>query len=142
MLAAWRWETTTSGSTSRRGRRAWLVEHHRDQDAAWLVSWRKPSGKPAMTYDESVEEALCVGWVDSTANSVDDECSMLWFAPRKWGSGWSRPNKERIERLERDGRMQPRGSGASRRRWTWPSAGSGPTHGAAPVRDALWTDGG
>jgi uncharacterized protein YdeI (YjbR/CyaY-like superfamily) len=122
--------------------RAWLTEHVDRPHGAWLVSWKKATGRPAVGYAASVEQALCVGWVDSTANAVDDERSMLWFAPRKRGSGWSRPNKERIERLERDGRMQPRGSGASRRRWTWPSAGSGPTHGAAPVRDALWTDGG
>jgi uncharacterized protein YdeI (YjbR/CyaY-like superfamily) len=66
--------------------------------------------------------ALCVGWVDSTANTVDDERSMLWFAPRKRGSGWSRPNKERIERLDRDGLMQPRGRavvGAAKADGSW-----------------------
>lgn len=85
--------------------RAWLVEHHRDQDAAWLVSWRKPSGKPAMTYDESVEEALCVGWVDSVQRKLDDQRTMLRFSRRKRGSAWSRPNKERVERLTAAGQM-------------------------------------
>jgi uncharacterized protein YdeI (YjbR/CyaY-like superfamily) len=60
-------------------------------------------------YDESVEEALCFGWIDSKPNKLDDERSMLWFAPRKPQTGWSRPNKERIERLMMAGLMHPSG---------------------------------
>lgn len=90
--------------------RAWLAEHADRGTGAWLVSWKKATGRPALSYDEAVMEALAVGWVDATAGTVDDERSMLWFSPRKRGSGWSRPNKQRLERLEAEGRMQPRGT--------------------------------
>lgn len=89
--------------------RAWLEEHHGSSTGAWLVSWKKHTGKPRMSYEESVEEALCFGWVDSKGAKLDDDRTMLWFTPRKRGSGWSRPNKERVERLEREGRMAAAG---------------------------------
>jgi uncharacterized protein YdeI (YjbR/CyaY-like superfamily) len=89
--------------------RAWLERHHDRDVGAWLVSWKSSTGRPRMSYEESVEEALAFGWVDSKANTLDAERSMLWFAPRRPGSGWSRPNKERVERLERDGRMTAAG---------------------------------
>ncbi|HYN97672.1 MAG TPA: YdeI/OmpD-associated family protein [Pilimelia sp.] len=89
--------------------RAWLAEHAGTTPGVWLVSWRKGVGRPAVSYDESVEEALCFGWVDSTANRLDDERTMLYFAPRKRGSGWSRSNKQRIERLIAAGLMTEAG---------------------------------
>jgi uncharacterized protein YdeI (YjbR/CyaY-like superfamily) len=89
--------------------RSWLLEHADRGVGVWLVSWKRATGRPAITYEQAIEEALTVGWVDSTAGTIDGERSMLWFAPRKPGSGWSRPNKQRLERLERDGRMQERG---------------------------------
>lgn len=89
--------------------RRWLEAHHGQPDGIWLVSWKKASGKPAMTYDEAVSHALCFGWVDSTPAKLDDERSMLWFAPRKPGSGWSRPNKQRIEAMTAAGLMAAAG---------------------------------
>ena len=89
--------------------RAWLAKHHTQTAGVWLISYKKATGKPAVSYDEAVEEALCFGWVDSKGNKLDDERTMLWFAPRKPGSGWSRPNKLRVERLIRDGQMRPAG---------------------------------
>lgn len=83
--------------------RAWLSVHHARPDGVWLVSWRRHTGRPALTYEDIVEEALCFGWVDSTAKTLDEERSMLYLAPRRKGSGWSRPNKVRIERLEAAG---------------------------------------
>ncbi len=62
-----------------------------------------------MTYDEAVEQALCFGWVDSLPRKLDAECSMLLFTPRKPTSRWSRPNKERIARMEAAGQMTPAG---------------------------------
>lgn len=62
-----------------------------------------------MAYEEMIEEALCFGWVDSRQVRLDDERSMLWFTPRRSGSGWSRSNKERVERLAAAGRMRPAG---------------------------------
>lgn len=85
--------------------RAWLVANHDRTDGVWLVTWKVAAGKPRVTYEESVIEALAVGWVDSLGNKLDDERSMLWFSPRKPASGWSRPNKERIELLEQEHRM-------------------------------------
>ena len=89
--------------------REWLARNADRGDGVWLVSWKRATGRPAPTYDEAVLEALAVGWVDSTAGTLDAERAMLWFAPRKRGSGWSRTNKQRLERLEREGRLQPRG---------------------------------
>jgi uncharacterized protein YdeI (YjbR/CyaY-like superfamily) len=83
----------------------WLEANHRDSDGVWLVTWKKSTGRQHVTYDDAVTEALRVGWVDSVANAVDDDRSMLWFSPRRAKSGWSRPNKERIARLEAAGRM-------------------------------------
>ncbi|MFP5219324.1 MAG: YdeI/OmpD-associated family protein [Actinomycetes bacterium] len=89
--------------------RGWLEQHADRGEGVWLVTWKKATGLPSPSYDDVVCEALAVGWVDSTAGTLDDERSMLWFAPRKRGSGWSRANKQRLERLEREGRMRPRG---------------------------------
>jgi uncharacterized protein YdeI (YjbR/CyaY-like superfamily) len=89
--------------------RAWLEQHHEQTASIWLVSWRRATGRPSMAYEELVEEALCFGWIDSTANTLDGERSMLLLAPRKSTSGWSRPNKQRIARLEDAGLMAPAG---------------------------------
>ena len=89
--------------------RAWLAEPHGRGSGVWLVTWRAGSGGPRIGYEESVEQALCFGWVDSKGRSLDAERTMLWFAPRKRGSGWARTNKERIERLTAAGLMAPAG---------------------------------
>ncbi len=90
--------------------RAWLDANADRGEGVWLVTWKRSTGRPAPSYDEVVTEALAQGWVDSTAGTLDDQRGMLWFAPRKRGSGWSRPNKERITRLEEQARMRPRGA--------------------------------
>jgi len=89
--------------------RRWLASHHAESPGIWLVSWKKPTGKPRMTYDEVVEEALCFGWVDSLPRSLDDERTMLLITPRTPGSGWSAINKGRVERLVAAGLMAPAG---------------------------------
>ncbi len=89
--------------------RAWLAEHHSQTEGVWLVSFKKATGKPRVEYDEAVEEALCFGWIDSKANKLDDERSMLWMSPRKPRTGWSKPNKERVTRLIEAGLMTPPG---------------------------------
>jgi uncharacterized protein YdeI (YjbR/CyaY-like superfamily) len=73
------------------------------------VSYKKGTGKPRIEYDEAVEEALCFGWVDSKPNKLDAERTLLWFAPRKAGTGWSRPNKLRVERMMQAGLMSEAG---------------------------------
>jgi uncharacterized protein YdeI (YjbR/CyaY-like superfamily) len=89
--------------------RAWLEQHHLQSEGVWLISYKKVTGRPRLEYDEAVEEALCFGWIDSKPNKLDDLRSMLWFTPRKPGSGWSRLNKERVERLISAGLMTPAG---------------------------------
>lgn len=93
----------------RRGWRLWLEENHARPEGVWLVAYKKASGRPRLEYDDAVEEALCFGWVDSKGNKLDEERSMLWFAPRKPGSGWSRSNKERVAKLIHGGQMTPAG---------------------------------
>ncbi len=73
--------------------RSWLVEHHQKYAGARVVTWRKPTGRPAPTYGELVEEALCLGWVDSRPRAIDDERTSLRFTPRRRGSAWARTNK-------------------------------------------------
>ncbi len=79
--------------------RAWLERNHARSTGIWLVTARKETGAPRVEYPEAVEEALCFGWIDSKANKLDDAHSLLWMSPRKPKSGWSKSNKERIERL-------------------------------------------
>ncbi len=89
--------------------RAWLKRHQTRAEGVWLVSWKKATGKPRIEYDAAVEEALCFGWVDSKPAKLDDERAMLWFAPRKAGTGWSAPNKLRVERAIAGRRMAAAG---------------------------------
>lgn len=89
--------------------RKWLEKNHTRTEGIWLITYKKATGKPRVEYEEAVEEALCFGWIDSKANKLDDERSLLWMSPRKPGTGWSRPNKERIERLTAAGLIAPAG---------------------------------
>lgn len=89
--------------------RAWLAENHTRDEGVWLITFKKSANKPRIDYEASVEEALCFGWVDSRPGKLDDERTMLYFAPRKPRSGWARPNKERVARLIAAGLMHPAG---------------------------------
>ena len=89
--------------------RTWLEANHTQAEGVWLVTYKKATGKPRPSYDEMVEEALAFGWVDSKPRKLDDARTMLYFAPRKAGSGWSKPNKERVERLVAGGQMTAAG---------------------------------
>ena len=85
--------------------RAWLVTHHGASRGVWLVSWKATTGRPRFSYDAAVEEALCVGWIDSIQRGIDDDRTKQWFTPRKAKSAWSRSNKERVARLTASGLM-------------------------------------
>jgi uncharacterized protein YdeI (YjbR/CyaY-like superfamily) len=89
--------------------RAWLEEHHAHASGVWLVTWKARTGRPSVSYDEAVEEALCFGWIDGKAGRVDDERTMVRFSPRRSGSVWARSNKERVARLEAAGLMTDAG---------------------------------
>jgi uncharacterized protein YdeI (YjbR/CyaY-like superfamily) len=87
---------------------AWLATHHADTRGVWLVTPRQAADQ-AFDYEAAVCEALRYGWIDATVRVLDDARAMQWFAPRRKGSGWSRSNKIRIERLEREGLMEAPG---------------------------------
>lgn len=89
--------------------RVWLERNHQQAEHVWLITYKQGTGKPTFSYDAAVEEALCFGWIDSLPRKLDDERKMLYFAPRKPGSGWSRPNKERVERMIAAGKMAAAG---------------------------------
>jgi uncharacterized protein YdeI (YjbR/CyaY-like superfamily) len=89
--------------------RKWLERQHARTQGVWLISYKVATGKPRITYDEAVATALCFGWIDSKPRALDEERSMLWFAPRKKGSAWSKNNKERVEQLLRDNAMHTAG---------------------------------
>jgi uncharacterized protein YdeI (YjbR/CyaY-like superfamily) len=91
--------------------RAWLEANHERREGVWLVSWRTAAGpdRLRMSYEEMILEALCFGWVDSTASTLDERRALLWMSPRRKGSAWSRPNKERVVRLEAAGLMRDPG---------------------------------
>ena len=89
----------------------WLREHHGQPTGVWLVSSRRAVDR-AFSYEAAVLEALRWGWVDSTVKPVDDLRTMMWFAPRRRGSMWTRINKGRVARLEEAGLMEPAGAAA------------------------------
>lgn len=89
--------------------REWLAQNHATASGVWFVYFKKHTGKPRVTYDEAVEEALCFGWVDSLPRTFDEDRSKLLFTPRKQKSVWSKPNKERVERMIANGLMTESG---------------------------------
>ena len=90
---------------------AWLAEHHTQTQGIWLVTART-AARRAFDYESSVVEALRWGWVDSTVKVLDEDRSMMWFAPRRRQSVWTRYNKQRIARLEAEGRLEAPGRAA------------------------------
>ncbi|HEY5487087.1 MAG TPA: hypothetical protein VIK06_05505 [Candidatus Limnocylindrales bacterium] len=88
---------------SRESWRSWLEEHHAAASGLWLVSWKARTGRPTVSYEAAVEEALCFGWIDGRTGRVDDERTMVRFSPRRRGSVWARSNRERVAWLGRPG---------------------------------------
>lgn len=89
--------------------RTWLEINHNNQQAVWLVFYRKSTGKPSITWSESVDVALCFGWIDSKQIKIDDERSHQFFSKRKAKSTWSKINKLKIEQLIATGQMTDEG---------------------------------
>ena len=89
--------------------RAWLEEHQATAHVVWLVFFKKHTGKPSMTYDAAVEEALCFGWIDSLIKRLDDDRYARKFTPRKDTSQWSSSNLKRVKRLRDAGQMTETG---------------------------------
>ena len=96
--------------------RKWLAKNH-DKATELLVGFYKVgSGKPSMTWPESVDQALCFGWIDGVRRRIDDESYSIRFTPRKPTSIWSAVNIKKVEELIKSGQMQPAGLAAFEKR--------------------------
>jgi uncharacterized protein YdeI (YjbR/CyaY-like superfamily) len=91
--------------TDREHWRTWLGLNHDKKKGVWLIYYRTGTGKPSIPYDDSVEEALCFGWIDGIIKKLDEEKFARKFMPRKSRSRWSRSNRERAEKMIKEGRM-------------------------------------
>jgi uncharacterized protein YdeI (YjbR/CyaY-like superfamily) len=91
--------TQTLYITKRKDWRDWLKKHYKTEKEIWLIYPRKATGKPRIEYNDAVEEALCFGWIDSTAKKLDDEHTAQRFSPRRPKSGYSQANIERLRSL-------------------------------------------
>ena len=92
--------------------RAWLAAHHDSATELLVGFWKVGSGKPSMTWPESVDEALCFGWIDAVRRRRDDESYTIRFTRRRPGSIWSAVNVAKVEALVAAGRMTPAGLAA------------------------------
>lgn len=89
--------------------REWLESNHQKKDAVWLIFYKKKSPNHNLSWSESVDEALCFGWIDSTKRTIDSEKYKQYFSKRKAKSNWSRINKDKVETLISQGLMQKEG---------------------------------
>lgn len=89
--------------------RKWLTTNHSKSKELWVGYYKKSSGKPSITWPESVDEALCFGWIDGVRKSLDEQSYVVRFSPRKPGSIWSTINIRNMERLISEKRVQPVG---------------------------------
>jgi uncharacterized protein YdeI (YjbR/CyaY-like superfamily) len=89
--------------------RAWLERHHDTAPELLVGYYKKASGKPSITWPESVDEALCFGWIDAIRRTIDEESYTIRFTPRRARSVWSVVNVNRVAELTKLGRMQPAG---------------------------------
>jgi uncharacterized protein YdeI (YjbR/CyaY-like superfamily) len=89
--------------------RRWLKAHHATETELLVGFYKTDSGKPSITWPESVDQALCFGWIDGLRKRVDDESYTIRFTPRKPTSTWSAVNIKRVEELTQLGLMQPAG---------------------------------
>ena len=90
---------------NRRDWHSWLEKNHETKKEAWLIFYKKHTGKPNISYDEAVEEAICFGWIDSIAKRIDDEKFTRKFTPRKPNSNWAESNKKRATKMINEGKM-------------------------------------
>ena len=94
--------------------REWLREHHHDGAGVWLVFYK--GGKPTISYDDALDEALAYGWIDSVIRRIDDEKYVRKFSPRRPDSIWSSLNIDRVNKLRSEGRMTRWGLAAFEKR--------------------------
>ena len=96
--------------------RAWLQEHHATESEVLVGFHKKGSGRPSITWPQSVDQALCVGWIDGVRRRIDDASYSIRFTPRKARSTWSAINVRRVAELAADGLVHPAGIAAFERR--------------------------
>jgi len=89
--------------------RAWLETNGASAKEIWLVYYKKDSGKPRIPYDDAVEEALCLGWIDGKLQKLDEKRFVQRFTPRTARSRWSEINIVRARKLIKEGKMRPEG---------------------------------
>jgi uncharacterized protein YdeI (YjbR/CyaY-like superfamily) len=89
--------------------RSWLEHNGLSEKSVWLILYHKNSTTPCININEATEEALCFGWIDSLAKKRDGESYYLTFTPRNPKSKWSKPNRERAQRMTESGLMTERG---------------------------------
>lgn len=89
--------------------RRWLAEHHESARELWVGFYKKTSGRPSITWPESVDEALCFGWIDGVRKSLGAEAYVIRFTPRQRASTWSKVNTGRIQALIGAGRVHASG---------------------------------
>lgn len=87
--------------------RAWLVQHFQVEREIWFVFPSVASGEKGVSYNDAVEEALCFGWIDGRAGTLDDTHQLRRFTPRRRGSAYSQPNIERLIMLDAQGLIHP-----------------------------------
>jgi uncharacterized protein YdeI (YjbR/CyaY-like superfamily) len=92
--------------------RRWLAEHHAKASELLVGFHKRESGKPSISWPESVDEALCFGWIDGVRRRIDETSYSIRFTPRKAGSTWSAINIAKVEKLEGSGRMTDAGRAA------------------------------
>jgi uncharacterized protein YdeI (YjbR/CyaY-like superfamily) len=95
--------------SSRNAWRAWLENNYATKKEIWLIYYKKHAGRPSIPYEDSVEEALCFGWIDGIIKRIDDERCGRKFIPRRNRSKWSESNKKRAEKMISEGRMTEAG---------------------------------
>lgn len=89
--------------------RKWLEQNHETKAEQWVGFYKKATGKASITWPESVDQALCYGWIDGLRKKIDESSYMIRFTPRKKDSHWSQVNLKKIEALKKQGLMQPAG---------------------------------
>jgi uncharacterized protein YdeI (YjbR/CyaY-like superfamily) len=92
--------------------REWLQRHHATAAELWVGFHKRGSGRPSITWPESVDEALCYGWIDGVRKRLDETRYVIRFTPRRKGSVWSSVNLARVRELTRAGLMRPAGLAA------------------------------
>jgi uncharacterized protein YdeI (YjbR/CyaY-like superfamily) len=92
--------------------REWLERHHRTARELWVGFHKRGTGRPSMTWPESVDQALCFGWIDGVRKRLDETSYVIRFTPRRKGSVWSSVNLARVKELTRLGLMRPAGLSA------------------------------